>query len=82
LRSLRLAMSMACTLFRLTPEEALRGATINAAAALGLPDRGALAVGQRADVVIWNARHAAELAYWIGGGLASRVFAGGAEIPV
>jgi imidazolonepropionase len=80
LRSLRLAMSMACTLFRLTPEEALRGATVNAAAALGLPDRGKLAAGQRADVVVWQARHPAELAYWIGGGLASRVFAGGAEI--
>jgi len=82
LRSLRLAMNMACTLFRLTPEEALRGATTNAAAALGLPDRGTLAVGQRADVVVWDARHPAELAYWIGGGLASRVFAGGAEISV
>jgi len=82
LRSLRLAMSMACTLFRLTPEEALRGATVNAAAALGLPDRGTLATGQRADAVVWNARHAAELAYWIGGALASRVFAGGVEIPV
>jgi imidazolonepropionase len=82
LRSLRLAMNMACTLFRLTPEEALRGATASAAAALGLPDRGTLAVGQRADVVVWDARHPAELAYWIGGTLASRVFAGGAEISV
>ncbi len=80
LRSLRLAMGMACTLFRLTPEEALRGATANAAAALGLPDRGTLAVGQCADVVVWNAKHPAELAYWIGGALASRVFAGGAEV--
>ena len=82
LRSLRLAISMACTLFRLTPDEALRGATINAAAALGLRDRGTLATGQRADVVVWDARSPAELAYWIGGALASRVFAGGAEIPV
>jgi len=82
LRSLRLAMNMACTLFRLTPEEALRGATASAAAALGLPDRGTLAVGQRADVVVWDARHPAELAYWIGGTLTSRVFAGGAEISV
>jgi len=82
LRSLRLAMNMACTLFRLTPEEALRGATASAAAALGLPDRGTLAVGQRADVVVWDAHHPAELAYWIGGTLASRVFAGGAEISV
>lgn len=83
LRSLRLAMGMACTLFRLTPEEALRGATVNAAQALGLRDRGMLAVGQRADVAVWNARKPAELAYWIGGALAARVFAGGAglELP-
>jgi len=82
LRSLRLAMNMACTLFRLRPEEAVRGATVNAARALGLTDRGTLAAGQRADVVVWNARQPAELAYWIGGALASRVFAGGAELPL
>ena len=81
LRSLRLAMSMACTLFRLTPEEALRAATVNAARALGLQDRGTLVAGQRADVVVWNAHHPAELAYWIGGSLAARVFAGGVEAP-
>ncbi|MGH8117895.1 MAG: imidazolonepropionase [Rhodanobacteraceae bacterium] len=79
LRSLRLAMSMACTLFRLTPEEALRGTTTNAVRALGLADRGVLTPGLRADVVVWNARHPAELAYWIGGGLAARVFAGGVQ---
>lgn len=79
LRSLRLAMSMACTQFRLTPEEALRGATVNAARALGLSDRGKLKVGQRADCVIWDAREPAELAYWIGGSLARRVYIGGAE---
>ena len=80
LRSLRLAMNMACTLFRFTPEEALRGATVNAARALGLIDRGTLAAGQRADIVVWNARQPAELAYWIGDVLASRVFAGGVEL--
>jgi imidazolonepropionase len=64
-----MAMGMACTLFRLTPEEALRGATVNAARALGLDDRGRLAVGQRADLAIWNIGHLAELCYWIGGGL-------------
>jgi imidazolonepropionase len=69
LLSLRMAMGMACTLFRLTPEEALRGATVNAARALGLDDRGRLAVGQRADLAIWNIGHLAELCYWIGGGL-------------
>jgi imidazolonepropionase len=77
LLSLRLAMSMACTLFRLTPEEALRGATANAARALGLDDRGVLQPGTRADFVVWNARLPAELCYWIGGGLARQVFVGG-----
>jgi imidazolonepropionase len=81
LRSLRLAISMACTLFRLTPEEALRGATVNAARALGLRDRGTLAFGQRADLVVWHARRPAELAYWIGGGLAARVFVHGTATP-
>ncbi|TAN04273.1 MAG: imidazolonepropionase [Rhodanobacteraceae bacterium] len=80
LRSLRLGMSMACTLFRLTPAEALRGATVNAARALGLGDRGVLAVGQRADVVAWGVQKPAELAYWIGGALAARIFAGGSEV--
>lgn len=80
LRSLRLAMNMACTLFRFTPEEALRGATSNAARALGLTDRGTLAPGQRADVVVWHARRPSELSYWIGGALTARVFAGGVEL--
>ncbi|GAA0708986.1 imidazolonepropionase [Dokdonella soli] len=73
LLSLRLAMNMACTLFRLTPEEALRGATINAARALGLADRGTLAVGQRADFVVWGVERPADLCYWIGGALAREV---------
>lgn len=69
LLSLRQAMQLACTHFRLTPEEALRGATVNAARALGWPDRGRLAVGQRADLAIWNAMQPAELCYWLGGQL-------------
>lgn len=73
LLSLRLAMGMACTLFRLTPEEALRGATVHAARALGLDDRGRLAPGCRADLAIWNIRHLPELCYWIGGGLLREV---------
>ncbi|HSS07933.1 MAG TPA: imidazolonepropionase [Rhodanobacteraceae bacterium] len=77
LLSLRLAMSMACTLFRLTPEEALRGATANAARALGFNDRGTLAVGKRADFVVWNIERPADLCYWIAGSLARRVVAGG-----
>jgi imidazolonepropionase len=77
LLSLRHAMSLACTLFSLTPEEALRGATINAARALGLHDRGILGVGLRADFVHWNIRRPAELCYWLGGALAGNVFVAG-----
>ena len=66
--SLLLMLSMACTLFRLTPEEALAGVTRNAAAALGLAaDRGTLEPGKRADLALWDIAHPAELAYWIGG---------------
>ena len=77
LLSLRHAMNMACTLFRMTPEEALRGATVHAARALGLSDRGMLTPGQRADFVIWDVGHPAELSYWIGGALARRTYIGG-----
>ncbi|WP_440222630.1 imidazolonepropionase [Dokdonella sp. MW10] len=80
LLSLRLAMNMACTLFRLTPEEALRGATTHAARALGLDDRGRLETGLRADFTVWDADHPADLAYWIGGTLARRVVAGGRDV--
>lgn len=69
LMSLRLAMNLACTLFRLTPEEALRGATVNAARALGLTDRGRLVEGMRADVAVWGVTEAAELSYWMGSDL-------------
>jgi len=61
-----LIMNMACTLFRLTPEEALRGMTMNGARALGLHDRGVLAPGMRADFVAWDVEHPNELADWFG----------------
>ena len=61
-----LAMNMACTLFGLTPDEALRGMTINAARALRLPDRGQVAPGLRADLCVWDVDTPAELAYRIG----------------
>ncbi|HET6828952.1 MAG TPA: imidazolonepropionase [Ramlibacter sp.] len=64
--SLLLMMNMACTLFRLTPEEALAGATRNAARALGLNDRGVLAPGMRADFVLWDVQRPAQLAYAMG----------------
>ena len=65
--SLLLMLSMACTLFRLTPEEALAGVTRHAAGALGLDDRGELAVGKRADIALWDIVTPAELSYRIGG---------------
>ncbi|MFH1806119.1 MAG: imidazolonepropionase [Pseudomonadota bacterium] len=75
--SLLLAMNMACTLFRLTPEEALAGVTIHAARALGLKDTGRIAAGMRADLAIWDVGHPAELSYRIGfNPLFERVFAG------
>jgi imidazolonepropionase len=66
LASILLTMNMSCTLFRLTPEEALVGATAHAARALGLSDTGRIKAGMRADLAIWNAKHPAELAYRIG----------------
>ena len=80
LLSLRLAMNLACTLFRLTPEEALRGATVNAARALGLSDRGRLQIGQRADFVRWRVSRPAELSYWLGGELANGVYCAGTRV--
>ncbi|MFY9513206.1 MAG: imidazolonepropionase [Rubrivivax sp.] len=77
--SLLLMLNMACTFFRLTPEEALRGATVNGARALGLHDRGRLAVGQRADFVVWDRAHANELAYGFGHNPCRRVVVAGVE---
>jgi len=77
--SLLLMLNMACTLFRLTPEEALRGATVHGARALGLHDRGVLAAGQRADFVAWALDHPNELAYWFGHNPCRHVVAGGLE---
>jgi len=77
LASLLLTMNMACTLFRMTPEEALAGITREAAKALGLQDRGTLEAGKRADLAIWNIRHPAELSYRIGfNALEKRIFGG------
>ena len=77
--SLLLMINMACTLFRLTPEEALRGVTCHAARALGLSDRGTLAAGQRADFVAWDLGHPNELAYWFGHNPCRRVVVAGQE---
>ena len=77
LASILLAMNMACTLFRMTPAEALAGVTVNASGALGLGDTGSIVPGKRADLAIWNVAHPAELAYRIGfNPLYKRVFGG------
>ncbi|UTW10415.1 imidazolonepropionase [Marinobacterium rhizophilum] len=78
LASIRLAMNMACTLFRLTPEEALAGCTRFGARALGLDDQvGQLRVGMQADMVLWDIDHPAELAYQFGVNLVrQRIVAG------
>ena len=81
LLSLRQAMQLACTHFRLTPEDALRGATMHAARAVGLADRGLLRVGLRADLALWRVRHPAELCYWLGGDLLDASWVAGHRRP-
>jgi imidazolonepropionase len=72
-----LAMNMACTLFRLTPLEALLGVTANAARALNEPNRGRIIAGHRADLNVWDVDHPAELSYRIGfNPLHSRIWGG------
>ncbi len=80
LQSLRQAMQLACTHFRLSPADALRGATVNGAKALGLDDRGTLRAGLRADFVRWRVREPAALCYWLGGELAASVHCGGRRV--
>jgi len=78
--SLRLMLNMACTCFRMTPEEALAGATIYAAQALGMAaTHGSLEVGKVADFVAWQIDRPADLAYWLGGDLDKRVVRHGVE---
>ena len=79
--SLRLMMNMACTLFRMTPEEALAGVTLHAATALGMGEtHGSLEPGKVADFVAWNIDRPADLAYWLGGDLDKRVVRNGADV--
>ncbi|HCN66354.1 MAG TPA: imidazolonepropionase [Pseudomonas sp.] len=79
--SLRLMLNMACTLFRMTPEEALAGVTQHAATALGLGEsHGSLEPGKVADFVAWNIDRPADLAYWLGGDLDKRVVRNGVEL--
>ena len=79
--SLRLMLNMACTLFRMTPEEALAGVTLHAAIALGMGDtHGSLEPGKVADFVAWNIDRPADLAYWLGGDLDKRVVRNGVDV--
>ncbi|MEM7694055.1 MAG: imidazolonepropionase [Pseudomonadota bacterium] len=77
LTSLLLAMNMAATLFRLTPEEALAGTTRHAARALGFADRGTIETGKRADLAVWRVTEPAELTYRIGFNPLSRAMVAG-----
>ncbi|MGL6111108.1 MAG: imidazolonepropionase [Rubrivivax sp.] len=79
--SLLLMLNMACTFFRMTPEEALRGVTVHGARALGHHDRGTLRSGQRADFIAWDLEHPNELAYWFGRNPCRRRIVGGVESP-
>ncbi len=74
---LPLMLNMACTLFRLTPEEALQGVTIHAAKALGKTDRGQLKVGFRADFGLYQVNQPAELCYQVGVPLLRQLVIGG-----
>jgi imidazolonepropionase len=78
--SLVLMQNFACTLFGMTPAEALAGATRHAARALGLADRGTIAPGQRADLALWDIAEPAELAYAIGGNPCVGVVRAGAVV--
>ncbi len=79
--SLRSAMNLATSLFKLTPEDCLAGTTREAARALGLlHDRGTLETGKRADIAVWNIGHPRELTYWLGLNELSDLFIGGREI--
>lgn len=81
--SVRLMLNMACTLFRMTPEEALAGATQHAATALGMgATHGSLEVGKVADFVAWQIDRPADLAYWLGGELEKRVVRHGVDVTV
>lgn len=73
-------MQLATTHFKMTPLETLQGATLNAAAALGLHDRGTLKQGMKADIVHWNLEHPDQLSYWVGGDYVQDVYINGRSV--
>lgn len=76
--SMTAALNLACVQFRLTPEEALAGATRHAARALGVQDEvGTIEVGKAADLAVWDIGRPAELCYWLGAPLLARRYMGG-----
>ncbi|AXH00289.1 imidazolonepropionase (plasmid) [Deinococcus wulumuqiensis] len=77
--STQLALALAIRLNRLTPAEALTACTVNAAHALGLPDRGSLSAGQRADFLVLHGKDWREVAYTLGGNPVAEVFQAGVE---
>ena len=79
--SAQLALALGVRLNRLTPAEALTAATVNAAAALGLTDRGALSVGQRADFLALHSADWRDLTYTLGANPVQTVFIAGQEQP-
>ena len=80
--SMTAAITLACVQFRLTPEEALAGATRHAARALGLADEiGTLEAGKAADLAVWDIERPAELAYWLGKPLLARTWVAGRPVP-
>jgi len=81
INNIQLMLNMACTLFRLTPVEALAGVTINGAKALGLSEtKGQLAVGFDADIALWNIDQPAELCYQFGVNPLSKLFVAGKSV--
>jgi len=79
--SLLLILSMAATLFRMTPEETLQGITVNAARALGLQaTHGTLETGKVADFALWDIERPGDLAYWVGRNPLHKAVRGGAVV--
>ena len=80
--SLLTAMNMASVFFGLTPEEALAGATVNGAKALGLVTKGVIAKGMDADMCLWDVSHPCELAYAINQHRPEQIWIGGKHVVV